>query len=431
LAKLTSKIVLSIVLVFSLFTVGTQSAYAALFDPLPFEDRELGRNSNTYLAMKNRPTTQEQQRFIQEVVPYAVRASEQWGVPASAIIGMSVLESGYGTTRIAHYANNLFGIKVWGFNPANAWQLKGQPDEDFERAIPIIENLGLDRIIFDESQRRDNWYRQFNSYEDAFNFLAGTLLQNQRYGFAREKYQSNLTNGMSIEDASRQYLFDIANAGYNHLGGSYYRDAVGRIMNQWNLFEYDRRDNGSAKSTNGSVFRDVNGHWAEESILFAAEKGWLNGHSDQTFRPNNHLTRAQAATILSNFLNLQSEGTPVRFNDISTNFWAFDAVSLVAQNNIMNGTGNGNFSPSTNVTRAQVAQIFYNSGFYSQSAQGGTRAFTDVRDDHWALVAIETMRQEGIINGYSDGTFKPNQPMTRAQLAAIIHRLYENNEINK
>ncbi|GAE26473.1 hypothetical protein JCM9140_2542 [Halalkalibacter wakoensis JCM 9140] len=209
----TSKSFLSIILVLSLFTLGSQSAYATLFDPVPFENRNLGKNSNAYNPMTVRPTLQQQERFIKEVAPYAVRASEQWGVPASAIIGMAILESGYGTTRTAYYANNLFGIKIWGYNPQGAWQLKGQPDEDFERPVRILESLGPDRLIFDESQRRDNWYRQFNSYQDAVNFLAGTLLQNHRYGFAREKYQSNLENDMSIENASRQYLFDIAHAG--------------------------------------------------------------------------------------------------------------------------------------------------------------------------------------------------------------------------
>ncbi|MDT8858874.1 S-layer homology domain-containing protein [Alkalihalobacillus sp. MEB130] len=439
--KLTSKIVLSMILVLSLLAVESKSAYAALFDPLPFEDRVSGRNSNAYLPMKVRPTTQEQERFIQEIAPHAVRASERWGIPASAIIGMSIIESGFGTTRTAHFANNLFGIKVWGGNSSNAWQLQGQPDEDFE-PIPIIENLGPDRIIFDETKRRDNWYRQFSSYEESVNFLAGTLLLNQRYGFARDQYRTRINNGMSIENASREYLFDIAHAGYNHLGGNYYRDTVGRIMTQWNLFQYDRRteektgntntntnnNTNTNTNTNGSVFRDINGYWAEESILLAAEKGWINGHSDQTFRPSNHLTRAQAATILTNFLKLESTNRTVQFHDVSNNFWALDSINLVAQNRIMNGNSSGNFSPGTNVTRAQVAQIFYNAGFYSQSSSNKSSAFTDVRNDHWAITAIETMRQEGIITGFSDGTFKPNQPITRAQMTVIIHRLYENNE---
>lgn len=57
-----------------------------------------------------------------------------------------------GTTRIAINAKNLFGVKVWGYNPNFAWLLKGQPDEDYE-LIPVIANYGENRIVYDESKR--------------------------------------------------------------------------------------------------------------------------------------------------------------------------------------------------------------------------------------------------------------------------------------
>lgn len=212
---------------------------SSLFRPLPFEDAELGRNTHAYLGRIQAPTEQEKEAFVNQITEYGIHASKQYGMPASAIIGMSIIESGYGTTRTAHFANNLFGIKVWGFNPANAWQLKGQPDEDLERAIPVIANYGPDRIVFDETQRRDNWYRKFNSFEHSVQFLTGTLLVNQRYGFAIKNYQNRIANGWDLKDASKEYLYEIANAGYNHLGGDYYREVVGQLMDQWDLYRLD------------------------------------------------------------------------------------------------------------------------------------------------------------------------------------------------
>ncbi|MBU9711589.1 LysM peptidoglycan-binding domain-containing protein [Evansella tamaricis] len=217
----------------------TEVEASSLFRPLPFEDTELGRNSHAYLGRIQAPTEQEKENFVNQITEYGIQASTQYGIPASAIIGMSIIESGYGTTRTAHFANNLFGIKVWGFNPANAWQLKGQPDEDFDRAIPVIANYGTDRILFDETQRRDNWYRKFNSYEHSVQFLTGTLLVNQRYGFAIKNYQDRIANGWVVKDASKEYLYEIANAGYNHLGGDYYRNVVGKLMDQWDLYRHD------------------------------------------------------------------------------------------------------------------------------------------------------------------------------------------------
>ncbi|MBU8908752.1 glucosaminidase domain and LysM peptidoglycan-binding domain-containing protein [Desertibacillus haloalkaliphilus] len=212
---------------------------SSLFRPLPFEDADLGRNSHAYLGKTQAPTEDEKEAFVNQMTEYGIQASKQYGMPASAIIGMAIIESGYGTTRTAHFANNLFGIKVWGFNPPNAWQLKGQPDEDFDRSIPVIANYGPDRIVFDETQRRDNWYRHFDSYEHSVQFLTGNLLVNQRYHFAIENYQDRIANGWNVEDASREYLYDIANAGYNHLGGDYYQEVVGKLMDQWDLYRHD------------------------------------------------------------------------------------------------------------------------------------------------------------------------------------------------
>lgn len=386
---------------------------ASIINPLPFEDKQLGRNSNAYLSTYSNLSNQMKENFINKMAVPAMEANEEWGIPASAIIGMAILESGYGTTRVAINANNFFGIKVWGYNPKNAWQLKGQPDEDYE-PVPVLADYGYDRKIFDESKRRDNWYRIFASHKEAVDYLAGNLLLNQRYRFAKTNYEERIKNGWSLEKAAKEYLYDIAEAGYNHLGGEYYRNKVGKIIDEWNLTQYDNKK-----------FRDVIGHWAEKEILFLAEQGWISGYLDGTFKPNKPVTRAQAAKIISNFLGLTPTNEKISFSDVDQNYWAVDVINLVAQHKIMNGIGDGRFAPYAMVTRAQIAQIIYNAGLYSQSNNNQMNSFIDVDSNHWAYAAIETMKQEGILNGYSDGRFGPNDSTSRAQLAAIIYRLYE------
>lgn len=120
------KAVLSLLIFLLVFNCGSLSTSAKSVNLLPFEDEKSGRNSNAYLSTQEYPSTKMKEDFINEISTYAMKANEQWGIPASAIIGMAALESGYGTTRIAVNANNLFGVKVWGYNPKNAWQLKGQ-----------------------------------------------------------------------------------------------------------------------------------------------------------------------------------------------------------------------------------------------------------------------------------------------------------------
>ncbi|WP_339212634.1 S-layer homology domain-containing protein [Solibacillus sp. FSL W8-0372] len=402
-----------IALILILFNINPLVSSANSANLLPFEDETLGRNSSAYLSTYEVPSIQMKEDFIKEISTYAMIANERWGIPASAIIGMAIIESGYGTTRIAINANNLFGIKVWGYNPENAWQLQGQPDEDYER-IPVLADYGEDRKIYDESKRRDNWYRAFSTYKEAVNYLAGNLLVNQRYLFAKTNYDERIKNGWSFERASKEYLYDIANAGYNHLGGEYYRNKVGKVMDELDLYQYDNKK-----------FKDISEHWAEEQIMFLAEKGWISGYSDGTYKPNNTITRAQAAAILSEFLALTPLNKTISFIDVEKSFWALESIHLVAQHKIINGIGEGRFSPHTILTRAQMAQVFYNAGFYSQSANNGENSFEDVNKFYWAYIAIETMKQEGIMAGYTISRFGPNNPVTRAQMAAMIYRIHE------
>ncbi|OIJ10814.1 hypothetical protein BKP35_13100 [Anaerobacillus arseniciselenatis] len=443
--------VFSIILVFSLLVINPFTSYAATFQPLPFEDQVNGRNSHAYNPSTQLLTQKQREDFVTEITLYAVEASEKWGIPASAIIGMSILESGFGTTRTAHFANNLFGIKVWGGNPPNAWQLKGQPNEDFE-PIPIIANYGTDRIVFDETRRRDNWYRKFPSYRESVNFLAGNLLLNQRYGFARDKYQERINNGWDGKEASKQFLFEIANAGYNHLGGVYYRQTVGTIMDQWNLYQYDKLptsqvqdqfkeaspkteqvNNVTSEDKRPSAqypFIDISNSWAKSDIIKLANLKIINGFPDKTFRPSNSLTRGQAAIIMVNFLDLKPTNDSVSFMDVPQNHSAIDAITVIAQHKVMNGTSHQHFSPNTIITRAQMAQVLFNAGLYDKASSNKQSTFNDIQNDHWALQAIETMREEGIIRGHEDGTFQPNQPITRAQISTIIARIIEKNENN-
>ncbi len=416
--KNTKKIAIFIIILLLFSTINSEISSATKINPLPFEDTQLGRNSNAYLSIYGNLSTEMRKKFINEISIHAIKANEKWGIPASAIIGMAIIESGYGTTRIAINANNIFGMKVWGYNPKNAWQLKGQPDEDYE-PVPVLTDYGQDRKIFDESKRRDNWYRAFNSYKDAVDYLAGKLLLNDRYRFAKTNYDARIKNGWSLEQAAKNYLYDIANAGYNHLGGEYYRNKVGKVMDEWNLYQYDN-----------IKFRDVTGHWAEKEIMFLVEKGWISGYLDGSYKPNNPITRAEAAKIISNFLGLTPTNEKITFSDVNENFWAYEAINLVAQHKIMNGVGDGRFSPNSILTRAQMAQLFYNANFYSQSANNDVNSFLDVDKDFWGYKAIETMNQEGIMLGYPDNRFGPNDSTTRAEIAAIIYRLYEK-EIDK
>lgn len=222
----------------SIFPNTNAKASTLTFKPAPYEDTVNGRNSHVYLPATGHPTVAEQTDFINEIKTAAIAAKNNYGVPASAILGIAAVESGYGFTRVAHYANNLFAMKIWQTNPSGAWQLKGQPDED-SGAVPVIANYGNDRKVYNESNRRDNWYRAFSTKADSITYFAGTLMQNSRYKPHVDNYKYRIANGWTYANASKQFLYDIAAAGYNHNGGTFYRNKIGPIMDSLNLYQYD------------------------------------------------------------------------------------------------------------------------------------------------------------------------------------------------
>ncbi|XEC95650.1 S-layer homology domain-containing protein [Paenibacillus tarimensis] len=386
------------------------------FKPTPAEDTYNGRNSNVYLPHTDTLTTKEKQLFINQIAKHAEEANEKWGIPASSMIGMAALESGYGTTRIAFFANNIFGVKVWGANPENAWQLKGQPDEDLDTPVPVIADYGDDRKVFKESVRRDNWYRNFNSYQEAVNYLAGTLLLNKRYFSARDDYQYRIKNGWSDKEASKQYIYDIANAGYNHLGGDYYRKAVGGIMDQWNLYQYD--------VGNQARFKDIKGHWAHDAIDRLAELAVISGFPDGTFRPEERVTREQFVKMLVTAAGESPIRGKATFTDVPESRWSNPYIESAVSNNITPLSDYGaRFRPSQTITRQETAVL--SARALSLQPEWPEFAFKDnhLIDNRTGLVGAAV--RYGIIVGFEDNTFRPSASLTRAQAAVIITRLLD------
>ena len=150
---------------------------------------------------------------------------------------------------------------------------------------------------------------------------------------------------------------------------------------------------------------------------------YIQGYADGTVRPNANITRAQVATIFFRLLDEDVREdyltTSNAFPDVSEDYWANTAISTMARLGVINGRNSGNFDPNAYITRAEFAAIcarFDDSGVTSVST------FTDT-DGHWAEEEISRAAALGWIQGYSDGTFRPNQYITRAQAVTMINRV--------
>ena len=172
------------------------------------------------------------------------------------------------------------------------------------------------------------------------------------------------------------------------------------------------------------------GDWYYEAVRFVQERGLMNGYSDGPFGPNDPLSRAQLAQILFN-----KEGRPVvnyqmDFADIAGEAWYAEAVRWAASQGIVGGYGDGRFGPEDPITREQLAVMFWR---YSGSPAATNKELHFNDTDEISPFALEALRwavEHGIINGYGDGRFGPQGQATCAQVAQMLKNFIENQEEN-
>ncbi|WP_322922345.1 S-layer homology domain-containing protein [Paenibacillus campi] len=150
---------------------------------------------------------------------------------------------------------------------------------------------------------------------------------------------------------------------------------------------------------------------------------YIEGYPDGTFRPNNSLTRAELASLLYRLQATSSNAGAVKsFKDVSSSFWANQAIQSMQSAGLMSGLPNGTFAPSKPITRAEMAIIL--SRWQSLSGQSGTTFATDI-NGHWAERDIKLVLTAGLMQGISPSSFQPNAPLTRAQAVTILNKILE------
>ena len=151
---------------------------------------------------------------------------------------------------------------------------------------------------------------------------------------------------------------------------------------------------------------------------------FLVGYTGGTFGPERNMTRAEVTTMFARLLTAQIEADKTysnTFSDVPKGYWAANYIGYMQQFGIITGYSDGNFRPDAPVTRAEFAAIA--SRF--EKLTEGSKSFTDVPNTYWATRYINFAATRGWVTGYSDGTFKPENPITRAEVAAVTCRLLE------
>ena len=147
---------------------------------------------------------------------------------------------------------------------------------------------------------------------------------------------------------------------------------------------------------------------------------YLFGYPEGTFGPENNMTRAEVAQMFYNLLLDQDVTITKTFDDVPANAWYAKAVNTLASLGVVSGVGNGDFEPERSITRAEFTSIAMK---FTEGKTGGTNIFSDVKSTDWFYRAVVNSTQYGWIHGYGDGTFRPNNPITRVEVTAIVNNM--------
>lgn len=170
---------------------------------------------------------------------------------------------------------------------------------------------------------------------------------------------------------------------------------------------------------NGPVItmKDIAGHWAEGNINGLVSLGAIAGYPNGAFRPDNSITRAEFATVLAKAFKLAPQNGKV-FTD-TANHWARDYIATAAANGIVSGYDDSVFGPDDLITREQMAVMVVKAAGLFPAA--GETFFADSGSiSVWAGKALAAAVEKGIMSGYPDNTIKPQANATRAEAVTVI-----------
>lgn len=147
---------------------------------------------------------------------------------------------------------------------------------------------------------------------------------------------------------------------------------------------------------------------------------YMVGYPDGTFGPSRNMTRAEVAQMFYNLLLDKKTSGNVRFTDVKDDAWYATAVRTLAGMGVINGYGDGRFQPGKSITRAEFTAM---SMRFAKSDASGQNIFSDVNKGAWYYDAVVGSVAYGWVNGYGDGTFRSNDTITRAEVVTIVNNM--------
>ena len=167
--------------------------------------------------------------------------------------------------------------------------------------------------------------------------------------------------------------------------------------------------------------KDIQGHWAQNTINKWVDKGDISGYPDGTFRPNNMITRAEFVVLVNNAMGYTKSGYAY-FSDVPSHYWGKNAIQTGVAAGYISGDGNGIFRPNDPVTRQEAAAMISRILDLKQNESRAYRYTDSYAISNWAKGVVGAVSEAGIMAGYPDGSFGPNRVLTRAEAVLALDK---------
>ena len=306
------------------------------------------------------------------------------------------------------------------------------PIRTVEELKSLLRNAeGLSRI---NAAKRETVIEELKEFEDVFG-LSETLSGADGYAVAKEilattgnEYTSVAQVVTAVQNAVKKLSAD-SNNNSGGPGGSVI-SVSGSGSNYITSATQDTMNNISPFEDKNSGFQDLQGaEWAEGYIEYMNYAGIMTGDGDGNFRPADPITREEFVKALLSALKLTGDDStaakPMTFDDVDDKAWYYETVEIAYRTGIASGMDDSVFGIGQPITRQDAAAMVIRARYAAKLAfrrMADTVEFSDSEEiAGYALSAVTELQKAGVLSGYEDGTFKPQNSITRAETAKMLY----------
>ncbi|MDF2893200.1 MAG: S-layer domain protein [Clostridia bacterium] len=315
------------------------------------------------------------------------------------------------------------GIKIYGDIPNGPFQArkleaKGEYTDGYSRPLPNatswttsdaeIVNISSDGTIY-------------------FGGKYGEVTITAKYGQYVDSLKIYIDNSQQIYEENRR-IIEADTLMYNKQK-SYFDE---KVVDADNIITTIEQLVTANQKTNIAKFKDIKNHWSEKEINIASELGIISGYSDNTFKPDNRISRAEFAAMIYKAFSVRYyiDDPNKTFKDVK-GLWHQDYVMALKNTGVINGYVDGTFKPNNYITRSEMIAIISRLIVKEDIVKrDSTEKYSDSDDNYWAKKDIDKLYSIGALEMIGKSKLEPNKSATRAEVVNIIVRLLMNIDKN-